>query len=97
MQIERTNKEIIIRLPLTKETNDLAEDLTNLESSTLAFSPAEKSEKIKRALKTIAEKIIQKKSRLAFYDFSFTKSREALENYKGSLSDAVVAERRSEL
>ncbi len=29
--------------------------------------------------------------------FSFEKSRELLKNYKGSLSDAVIEERRSEL
>lgn len=30
-------------------------------------------------------------------DFSFSKSRKALENYKGSLSDALVEERRKDL
>lgn len=35
--------------------------------------------------------------RLSLSDFSFTKSRKALENYKGSFSDAVIAERRAEL
>lgn len=34
---------------------------------------------------------------LSLSDFSFAKSQENLENYKGSLSDAVVEERRSEL
>ena len=35
--------------------------------------------------------------RLTLGDFSFMKSRKALEHYKGSFSDAVVEERRSEL
>lgn len=37
------------------------------------------------------------KKRLTFDDFSFVKSRKALEGYKGSFSDALVEERRSEL
>ena len=35
--------------------------------------------------------------RLSLSDFSFSKSQKNLENYKGSLSDAVVEERRTEL
>lgn len=34
---------------------------------------------------------------LSFSDFSFSQSRKALENYKGSLSDVVIEERRLEL
>ena len=34
---------------------------------------------------------------LSLSDFSFSKSQKNLENYKGSLSDAVVEERRTEL
>lgn len=34
---------------------------------------------------------------LQWSDFSFDKSREALKNYKGSLSDAVIEERREAL
>ncbi|MGN6195422.1 MAG: hypothetical protein ACTHOB_10815 [Ginsengibacter sp.] len=34
---------------------------------------------------------------LSLSDFSFSKSQKNLENYKGSLSDAVIEERRSEL
>ena len=37
------------------------------------------------------------KDRLTINDFSFLKSRELLKNVKGSLSDAVIEERRSEL
>lgn len=32
---------------------------------------------------------------LSFSDFSFAESRKALENYKGSFSDALIEERRS--
>lgn len=35
--------------------------------------------------------------RLTFDDFSFAKSREALKDYSGSLSDAVIEERRAGL
>lgn len=34
---------------------------------------------------------------LSLSEFSFSKSREILKNYKGSLSDVLVEERRSEL
>jgi hypothetical protein len=34
---------------------------------------------------------------LLLSDFSFSKSQKNLENYKGSLSDEVIAERRTEL
>jgi hypothetical protein len=34
---------------------------------------------------------------LSLSDFSFSKSQKILENYKGSLSDAVIEERRLEL
>ena len=37
------------------------------------------------------------KDRLTINDFSFLKSRELLKNVKGSISDAVIDERRSEL
>lgn len=35
--------------------------------------------------------------RLTLSDFSFHKSQKALEDYKGSFSDAVIEERRAEL
>ncbi|MDB5002198.1 MAG: hypothetical protein JWQ34_423 [Mucilaginibacter sp.] len=38
-----------------------------------------------------------KEKRLTFNDFSFAKSRELLKDVKGSLSDAVIEERRSAL
>ena len=41
------------------------------------------------------ENDVEKK--LTMSDFSFTESRKALEHYKGSFSDAVIEERRSEL
>jgi hypothetical protein len=39
----------------------------------------------------------QSEKELKLTDFSFSKSQKNLENYKGSFSDAVVEERRSEL
>ena len=39
----------------------------------------------------------QSEQRLSLSDFSFSKSQKNLENYKGSLSDAVIEERRREL
>ena len=39
----------------------------------------------------------QPEKRLTLEDFSFLKSQKALEHYKGSFSDAVIEERRSEL
>jgi hypothetical protein len=39
----------------------------------------------------------QSEKGFSFSDFSFSKSRENLKNYKGSLSDAVIEERRAEL
>jgi hypothetical protein len=38
-----------------------------------------------------------KEQRLTLKDFSFLKSRELLKNVKGSLSDAIIEERRSGL
>jgi hypothetical protein len=40
---------------------------------------------------------IQTAKRLSLSDFSFSKSQKDLENYKGSFSDTVIEERRSEL
>jgi len=39
----------------------------------------------------------QSEKGLSLSDFSFSESQKNLENYKGSLSEAVVEERRSEL
>ncbi len=39
----------------------------------------------------------QSQERLSLSDFSFSKSQKNLENYKGSLSDTVIEERRLEL
>jgi ribosome biogenesis protein Tsr3 len=44
----------------------------------------------------IDEDVVEKK-RLSIDDCSFAKSRELLKNVKGSISDAVIEERRSEL
>jgi hypothetical protein len=43
------------------------------------------------------EDIDPERTRLKLSDFSFLKSRELLKNVKGSLSDAVIEERRSAL
>lgn len=40
---------------------------------------------------------IQSDKGLSLSDFSFAKSQKNLENYKGSLSDTVIEERREEL
>lgn len=40
---------------------------------------------------------VQVEKRLTIADFSFLESQKLLENYKGSLSDALIEERRSEL
>lgn len=37
----------------------------------------------------------REKDQLSFNDFSFSKSRKILEDYKGSLSDSLIEERRS--
>lgn len=47
--------------------------------------------------RVIEENISPTQNRLSFSDFSFSKTRQALENYKGSFSDAVIDERRAEL
>jgi len=43
------------------------------------------------------KEIEQLEKRLSLNDFSFLKSRKLLEHYKGSFSDEVIEERRSEL
>lgn len=43
------------------------------------------------------ESKVASRKRLSFSDFSFSKSRKVLEDYRGSLSDAVIEERRSAL
>ncbi|PWS30015.1 hypothetical protein [Pedobacter paludis] len=43
------------------------------------------------------EKNTTQKKELSISDFSFSKSQKNLKTYKGSLSDAVIEERRTEL
>ena len=43
------------------------------------------------------EDVAEKKPRLSFDDFSFSKSRELLKDVHTTLSDAVIEERRSDL
>ena len=50
-----------------------------------------------KVLVTFMDEIIEKKERLSFNDFSFAESQELLKDVKGSISDAVIEERRSEL
>jgi hypothetical protein len=45
----------------------------------------------------IDENINVRKERLTLNDFSFLKSRELLKDVQGTISDAVIEERRSEL
>ena len=48
-----------------------------------------------KVIVTFLEEIqVQQEEGLSFSDFSFAKSQKNLENYKGSFSDEVVAERR---
>ena len=53
--------------------------------------------KMKTNESTTETKGVPSPKRLSFSDFSFSKSRKALEAYKGSFSDSVIEERRSEL
>ena len=50
-----------------------------------------------KVLVTFLDEEVEKKKRLTLDDFSFAKSRELLKDVKGSLSDAVIEERRSAL
>ncbi|MDF2430925.1 MAG: hypothetical protein JWP44_556 [Mucilaginibacter sp.] len=50
-----------------------------------------------KVLVTFIDEEIDKKERLTLNDFSFLRSRELLKDVKGSISDAVVEERRIEL
>jgi len=55
----------------------------------------------KKSVKVIVtfldEEISENSKRLTKKDFSFQKSREILNGFKGSLSDAVIEDRRAEL
>lgn len=56
------------------------------------------SEKPVKVIVTFLEEVeASSEKRLTLCDFSFTKSRKILEDYKGSFGDEVIAERRSEL
>lgn len=58
------------------------------------------SKKLDSSQVTIQESIFDTPStekRLLLSDFSFAESRQILKNFKGSLSDAVIEERRAEL
>jgi len=51
-----------------------------------------------KVIVTFLDEVEEKpKNRLLMSDFSFAKSRKILKRLKGSLSDAVIEERRSEL
>lgn len=56
------------------------------------------SKKPVKVIVTFLEEVeIISEKRLMLADFSFAKSQKALEDYKGSFSDEVINERRSEL
>ena len=77
----------LVRNEIYKQT--IVEDVTFAEM--YGQSTLKADETGSRVKKSYAQK------RLAFSDFSFAKSRKALEDYKGSFSDSVVEERRAEL
>lgn len=54
-------------------------------------------EPVKVVVTFLEEVEIPTEKRLILSDFSFAKSQKALEDYKGSFSDEVIKERRSEL
>ena len=91
MQIERTENEIIIRLPASIDTEDLQDFLNYMRYKELTSGFTVPQEEVYQLAAEI------NKNRLSFSDFSFSESRKALENYKGSLSDTVIEERRTEL
>lgn len=51
---------------------------------------------VKVSVTFLEEVTIKNGKRLSLTDFSFFKSREILKDYKGSLSDAVIEERRGD-
>ncbi len=55
----------------------------------------------KKAIKVIVtfldEELVEDSKRLSAKDFSFSKSREKLKTFKGSLSDTVIEDRKAEL
>jgi len=56
------------------------------------------SKKPVKVIVTFLEEVeISSEKRLTLSDFSFAKSQKALEDYKGSFGDEVIAERRREL
>ncbi len=61
--------------------------LKNLADLNLIAIQPVKKEEIKQTLK----------KGLSIADFSFSKSQKNLENYKGSLSDTIIEERRTEI
>ena len=96
MEIEQTGIEIIIRLSALIDKEALKELLNRINYLEAKSESKVTEEEIRR----IAEDITLSgptENRLLFSDFSFSKSRKALEDYKGSFSDAVIEERRAEL
>ena len=87
MVIERTDNEIIIRLAKDVDLKEIELMLNNL-----GFH----ADKIEVASTNGSEPKAEKK-RLRFEDFNFLKSQEMLKDVKGTLSDAVIEERRSYL
>lgn len=57
----------------------------------------ESSKPIKVSVTFLEDVIVKPGKRLTLSDFSFAESQKILEDYKGSLADAVIEERRSYL
>ena len=104
MQIERADKEIIIRLKVSISDKELLELLDYVSYLELASKSKTTQEEVDKLADEVNAswwkengKNFTEKTKLSLSDFSFAKSRKVLENYKGSLSDAVTEERRTEL
>lgn len=59
--------------------------------------PIQAKKTIKVIVTFLDEEITENNNRLTTNDFSFSKSREKSKRYKGSLSDAVIEDRKAEL
>jgi len=70
---------------------------TLIQSKKLSFKPEVTNSQSSEMIRGSNQEPSANKTRLSFSDFSFSKSRKALEDYKGSFSDTVIEERRAEL
>lgn len=67
------------------------------DNGRISFREKVKTSKPVSVIITFLEEDVEISEQIDLKKFSFEKSRELLKNYKGSLSDAVIEERRSEL